>query len=316
MHFWNRERHSSFLSPVSVLAASLYVVAHVPSNLGLKPQIDMENRLVVDTFQKQKPKDILVLDEFKNPLISVDLDCVPDISHGNFVSKIIEDGFPNANVEKMNISASDLKDNYKKADLKLKKIHKEVKNGKNIDAINISMGADVAFDEFNKFSGMDISSENLASKAREIKDYLLLNKDKKIKLAGIGKSDIAGIVSFIDNIDSLSSKGAKVYVSAGNSGDDAFNLFSLIDNSTSVGALNSCGEKASYSCDNSLVTRWENGDVECKKVDGGISWTDDNNVDIEKKNISNIATIPPLLDIRGTSFASPRALVKDLKKEN
>lgn len=282
-------------------------------NRSPKPPIKIADKIVADTFSKQKPKNILVLDDFKEICVPIDIDLVPDVQHGFVVSRIIEKGLPNANVKKINIPK---KEEFCKASSKkhalMGGVLKEIKNGKKYDAINISMGIPMPFNEFSKQTGIELTPENLASKARVVKDYLIKNSDKSLYN---GKSDsvkIGSVVNFIDDLDSISSKGAKVYVAAGNSGKRSFNLLSLIDNSISVGALGPRGRKASYSADNSLVSRWKNDALKINKTGDGFNFSGGSDSDIGFEYTSNYFRLSGF-PLHGTSFSAPKVLVEDLK---
>lgn len=312
MTFLDRYGHSLV---TSILGGSFAIATPfvIPTNPNFEPKSGIENSIAKDTFQHEAPKNILVLDHFSEPDISVDIDLVSDITHGEVVSKIIEKGLPNANVEKMHVPSDAIQSDFNKLGQNLTQIFHDTKQGtKKYDAINISLGIEMTFDEAKKRFGIILTPENIASKARELKDSLLA---KRTERKCYDDKMYSNAINVIDDLDSISSTGTKVYVAAGNSMNEKINLFSLIDNSVSVGALTPNNTKSFYTADNSLVNRWENGTLNMKKLNGGITWTDDNTPDIEKKHISNIFQKASVFPIVGTSFASPRAIVKDLKEE-
>lgn len=293
------------------LAASMIC----PTNFDYKPKIEMENRLIVDTFQREKPKNILVLDNFTTPAISLDMDRVSDISHGNVVSQIIENGLPNTNVEKMDFKTRTPDENQDQKVQELMNIFYDTKQGKKkYEAINISIGPLTKFKTLSEKTKQAINPKNLASKTREIKDYFL---ERRYQQTNNDEDELLrNATNIMDALDSISSTGTKIYVAAGNHGTKEFNFFSLIDNAIVVGALDNENQKAIYTTDNTTVNRWKNGSLEIKKVGNGLTWTNNETPDIEGENLSNAFQIPAIFAIRGTSFASPKALVEDIKKEN
>ena len=121
-------------------------------------------------------------------------------------------------------------------------------------------------------------------------------------------------MGFVDCMDSLSARGTKVYVGAGNGGKEVFNVLSLIDNSITVGAVDSVGEKTYYTCDNSLVNRWEKGALPFKKTENGYQIKFDKSIkNIDKKNTTSFWHHSPIRNLQGTSYACPRAIVADFK---
>lgn len=313
MTFLDRHGHALI---TSILGGSFAIATPfvIPTNSNFEPKVGIENNIGNDTFQRERNKNILILDSFSEPDISVDIDLVNDVSHGEVVSKIIEKGLPNASVEKIDFPSNAISDDYSELGKNLTRIFQDIKQGnKKYDAINISLGIEMTFNEAKKRFGIILTPENIASKAKELKDSLLA---KRTERKCFDDRMYSNAINIIDNLDSISSTGTKVYVAAGNSMNEKINLFSLIDNSVSVGALNSNNEKSFYTADNSLVNKWENGTLNIKKADGGITWTDNNTPDIEKKHISNIFQKASVFPIVGTSFAAPRAIVNDFKEGN
>ena len=293
------------------LFVSSYLLTLIPKQCNV-PVVKSVDRIIADSCVNAKTKNIVVLDNFKKTNVHIDYDLIPDVPHGVVVSKIIENGLPNSNIKKINVPLA--KKFYESDNRKniINPLLKDIKNGKKYDAINISMGIHMSFEKFVEQTGINVTAENLSSKAREIKDYLLKHPNKSLYNGRPDSVKIAPTIDFIDGLDSISSKGTKIFISAGNEGADSFNFLSLVDNSINVGALNSLNKKSLYSADNSLVNRWASGIVEIKKVKNGFSLTEDKKPDIESKNTTGLFKIPSGI-LTGTSFSAPNALVKDLK---
>ena len=309
MGFWKTARR---LNNIFILG---YWSVTMPKQCSVPIQ-PVRDRIVQTTMKGIKPKNILVIDEFKRNNVSLDLDSRGELAHGFMTSKIIEDGLPNANVYKKDIGNPFLEsDNYIKDSI-AEPILKDMRAGKRYDAANISLGVEVGFDDLSEMLGEEITSKNIASKKRKVKDYLLNNPDKTVKRQLlVFKCKSKDIMPLVDCMDSLSSKGTKVFVSAGNDGKNKFNLLSLIDNSITVGALDKKGGKTYYTEDHSLVKRWAKGNIPLKKTDNGYQIQFDKSTkDIEKSQTTGFWHATLKNDIEGTSFSAPRALVEELNK--
>lgn len=303
---------------IKTIAGSICAAAMISCSPNRPPKqpIKIVDRIVADSFAKENPKNILVIDDFHEENVNVDLDFFPDAPHGYITSKIIENGLPDSNVKKIDIPMGN--GFYEKSKDKhaiFGPIFDDIKEGKNYDAVNLSIGVPMPFEEFSKQTGIQVDKESLKSKVREIKDYLIKNPNKSLYNKTQDSVKIGSVVNFIDDLDSISSKGAKIYVAAGNSGKENFNMISLIDNSVSVGAVDYMGGKAVYSADNSLVTRWVNDVLQVKNTDKGYNFTGGDGTDIEYEYTTSLFRLPGF-SLQGTSYSAPKALVEDMKKTN
>lgn len=279
-----------------------------------KPPVD---RIITeDVFSNlNPPKTIFVADNFKRITICADADILPDITHGHATSSLIEQGVKNANVIKKNVSPSvvDIISNRDKLVRNFDTLFNSIAQSvdKKFDAINLSCGFDMKIQDLAKELKMNLSAENLASKKQEIKKALV-NYQGKCKIYSQPLKEIAKLINLLD---SISRKGTKIYISAGNKGKEYLNLINLTNDAINVGALDSKGQKASYSADNSLINRWENGDIFFKKVEGGYDITGDGKADIEFNQVAlPIKLKASPFKASGTSFSCPRAIVEDLNK--
>ncbi len=279
---------------------------------GLRQEIKVVDRLVNKTEVVQKNiKNIWVVDNFEYSGVDINGDLLADVSHGFVTSSIIEKGLPFANVFKKNIFQNSSNDSVaKRLDFVLDSALKKIKKGEKIDAINLSIGFDVPYESLSLEVGKKLTPENIKEHSKSIKSFMKRRRSFKIKTRPMKR-----LAKVLDKMDSLSAKGVKIYVASGNSYDMKFNLLTLADDIVNVGALTKRGKKALYSDKNSLINRWEKGVVTPKRAGRGYDITDDGLVDVKKDETTALFRINwPWLGIDGTSFAAPRAIVKDFSK--
>lgn len=294
------------------LCGALAVSAPKHCSVPIQP---MQDRIVsAKSIKDTSVKDILVLDCFKDNNISIDIDNRGDISHGYLTSKIIEDGLPNANVYKKSIPDILIGQYEHIKDSITTPLFKEMRAGKKYDAVNLSIGKEMTFEDMSEMVGEEITPKNIASKKRKIKNFLINNPDYTVATDYLFfKTKAKEITEFINCMDSLSARGTKIYVSAGNGGKESFNLLSLIDNSITVGALDKDGKKAYYSTDHSLVKKWENGIIPLKKTKYGYQLKFDNSTKDIKEHQTTGFWHACIGNKKGTSYSCPRAIVEDFR---
>ncbi len=290
---------------------TLVVTAPKHCSVPLQP---MEDRIVSQVSKGKPAKDILVIDCFKDNNIDIDIDMKGDIPHGYLTSKIIEDGLPNANVYKKSIPDVFIGQYEHIKDSVTTPLFKEMRAGKKYDAVNLSLGKEMTFEDMSDMVGEEITPKNVASKRRKIKNFLINNPDYTVATDYFFlKTKAKEITEIINCMDSLSARGTKIYVAAGNSGKENFNLLSLIDNSITVGALDKNGKKAYYSTDHSLVKKWKKGIIPLKKTANGYKLKFDNSTkDIKEDETTGFWHVS-IENKRGTSYSCPRAIVDDFK---
>lgn len=279
---------------------------------GMKQEIKVVDRLVNKSELVQKNvKNIWVIDNFQYPAVDVNGDLLADVSHGFVTSSIIEKGLPFANVFKKNIFQKASHDSVaKRLDLVLDSALHKIKKGEKIDAINLSMGYSVPYESLSIEMGMKLTPENIKEHSKAVKSIMKKRRSFRIKTEPMKR-----LAKVLDKMDSLSAKGVKIYIASGNSYDLKFNLLTLADDVVSVGALTKRGKKACYSDRNSIINRWEKGVVSPKRAGNGFDITGDGIADVKKNETTALFRINwPWLGFDGTSFASPRAIVKDLSK--
>ena len=262
-----------------------------------------------NTSEDISKKYILVLDDFDEKDLHINDDDTCDITHGELVSKIIESELPEYDVDKIDAHVHCTSDSFFKHRLFDRILH----GGKKYDAANVSVGAHISFNELSERTGIDVTRENVAEKAKEIKAYLKKHpKDYLMKGNIFLDAEMGGIADFLDGLDSLSAKGTKIYVSTCNEGPRYLNLVSLADGAIVVGAADSLDTKY-YSSENSLVRRHFNDTVKITKTQNGYSIDGGKTTAFKNTEVSKGSNKPYPRTYEGASFATPRVLVSDLK---
>lgn len=284
----------------------------------------LENKLKTNKFHTkvmQKPvdnfkttdKNIAIIDDFAKPSVFIDFDFEPDVSHGNVVKRLIEEGLPTAKIDCFDYGGAGIgAQDWQNTNIHLDEILTKIKDGKKYDAINLSLGNAISFEELSKDMDVNITPENVAQKKDVIKKWL--NSPQSIS------PKIGIIAEIINKLDKLSEKKVQVYVAAGNAGKDSFNILTIVNGAKVVGCLEKDGSKDSDSADNSLVNDWKLGVLNVKKLTdssgrSGFDYTGDGSIDIYCDQTTSFIKWSNPFDISGTSFSAPKALVDDLKKK-
>lgn len=116
------------------------------AKVGLYHQIDVGQSI-------DKRKRIAIVDDFTNKSVFIDADFKPDLTHGEVVSRFLEEGLPDAELVRFKGHCIKATDDEMPSDEEnicflrsiseqLDKILQDIKNGKTYDAINISLGFD------------------------------------------------------------------------------------------------------------------------------------------------------------------------------
>lgn len=168
---------------------------------------------------------------------------------------------------------------------------------------------------------------------KELKAYKLKQKQRGIP---------DDFPAYFRRLEEMNQRGIPVFQSAGNTMSSSVNLLSFANGVTSVGALDKNGKKTDYSSDNSLVTRWEQGNYPIKQIFGkkgdilGYNVTGGQQVEIPlskttgrppsgklllsnnlKTSLTPTETPQPIVvgEKLGTSFAAPTAVGKFLRQK-
>ena len=200
----------------------------------------------------------------------------------------------------------------------MKELAKSLVDGEKIDAVNLSMAETVKINNLAKVTGLPLTKENLSQYKNEIRKWFENSNLPEIKDCN----------EELESIEKITAGGIPFYVAAGNEGDKFVNLYSFAKGVTTVGALKEDRKtKTDYTVDNSLVDQWEQGDYPIKKIKDkkghliGYDINGDNEPEIlakdNSRNKSHLSALiyPLIKKERGTSFAAPTALGKDLRKK-
>lgn len=299
--------------PAAVICGAIGYVRVAPS---AKQDIPIQDRIVVDRFEDSKKRiNVHVIDGFSQDRVDIDGDFLPDVSHGFVTSKIIERELPNANVYKHNIhNDSNSLPDWEKVDSVLSLLLKKVESKEHIDAINMSIGIDVPYDNFSKeVLGGKLKPKNL-KKNRLALRKLLKNDSSKYIVDKLGMIRVSLIDSVLTKLDTFAKKGTKIFIASGNEHNSSFNILTLGDGVYSVSAKHSNGGCSNYSNNNSITNRWGNGDIHIVKTKDGYDITGDGKTDI-KYNETTCPFKTTASNLEGTSFAAPRGLCDEFKKQ-
>ena len=323
---WQKKSFTDFMVVMRIFPATIksryLVIAGAVATIATVPlkELSRPDFQVKDSFTEcvNNPKTIVVVDDFVHKDVTVDCDFIGDISHGEVSSFLLEQGLPNANILKRNIFPP--RRRAKKApvlenlDTLCRSMLNDIREGKKFDAINLSLGFSIPYPVISREFGKQITPENIRYYAKDIKQYLKTNPDKEFSvIASYPKSILASV---LDKLDTLSSKGVKIYHAGGNSSDSHVCFLSLVDDVFNVGALDKRGRQAIYSNKSSLVNRWENGVVKSEMKEEGYDITGDGKVDVPFKRATSWFKLQmPYMKLEGTSFAVPRAIIKDFSQE-
>ena len=279
--------------------------------------VDFRITQAQDTDALMQPR-IAVIDDFTEKTMDFDADGIPDSTHGDRVFRFLEEGLPDANLVKFDLNDY-INPEYEpfqgpQIENVLKKLVSDVKNGVHYDAVNISMSHDVEYECEKCIPG--ITPENLKDNYEQIRAYLKQGYfDQKIADNNVSL------------IEELINAGVKVYIGAGNKGNNAYNAYGLAKGAIIVGSTKSDGTKSDFSADNSLVNKWARGSFPVAVTQDGIDYTADGTTDVRFEDLSSIGengneqakeafiNFAKGRFIRGTSYAVPNAVVNDFKTE-
>ena len=243
--------------------------------------------------------------------VDLDGDNIGDMVHGNVVANLIDSVLG----DKALITCYDITGDDSKIISSLKSILSDIQSGKcKYDAVNMSLSQRITYSDLSKILGVKITNDNISQYQTQIRNWL------KQEVQDDGDYALAGqAVSLIEQIEAA---GCDVYISAANctdGTDDEINLFTLAQNSSSVGALDTDNKVASFSFNNSLIDDWMLGEVEVHKIYNGSSFSGfdlngDGKVDIDGSYGSDKGKNKKNGWILGTSFSSPLQLIYDLQK--
>ena len=300
----NITRHFGKTISATILAAGLYACSN-----GVQPSQKLQDRIVSNvetTGQVNYPK-VLVIDCFEKKVVPINNDSDLDVSHGEVVSKILEEKLPNADIYKRNVESLLSSNISANLDTLFSGI---LKRNEKFDAINMSLGVDISFNKLSELLGFEITSKNVANLKDRIRDSLANSK------YNFENESLACIAENLNKMDLITANGSKIYVAAGNYGENVFNLYSLANGIDVVGGFDWFENLKNDFAKNSLITRYELAEFPIEKLDDGFDITFDDKTDFKFGEMANSynATKEPFVDgLVGTSFAAPSAIIKDLE---
>ncbi len=233
-----------------------------------------------------KPKTVVIIDKFSEAAYYIadgnfNIPQIPYIPHGQMVARYAFVNNPFANYIFVDMQKESNKEGGS-INLAFKNL---VNKYQNADEINFSW-ADIYPNEFFKyFVGKNCHDySNIAAEA--IRNFADNDETKNIF------ADIEDTSEIIDTINKLSNAGIKVFISAGNGGDESFNIVLLAKSVEGVGSLDENGRLSDFSSSRKgdLTRHFEQGEYTIKAVKDGINYTGGNHCDFN----CNLSVIFPL----------------------
>ncbi len=242
-----------------------------------------------------------VVDSFQQKKVDLDGDAIPDVSHGEavtrYVSSAVESHGKNAVFETFDKNKKDVASQFDD-------LASQIRGGKLFDGINVSLTLPVPVVGKDGQVKKSASGEpvwgpaNPANVSRLVymkepqKQAALEKAIKNGDLTADQKRDIVnvfmGLPSFssFDNLaKAAEEKGIPLSLAAGNTKEE-LNLFSLLPSVTAVGSLNANGKESAYSSRSTHVTAHAQGVYNSRTVAGGFDITADGKADFSPKDLS------------------------------
>lgn len=259
------------------------------------------------TIGGHQPKTFAIIDSFNKKNVDIDSDEKPDVSHGEIVEKMLLTEQPDAKIIRYDVSHDKVPGatNPDRVYDALTDVARRIDSGEKIDGVNYSASDDQKINIIGIWVKGRLTKNNIADKKEEIKNnFHKLPENKTVKA-----------------LEKVASKGTPVYIPSGNKSSDNYNLLGVAKGVTQVGSTNDKGEKEKYSGNNSDVKTWAQGTykVNFLKNDSGkitgYDYTGDGKMDLPAEESTTKGDIDKIRDfgksIKGTSYASPRALGRD-----
>lgn len=214
----------SVIDPTSLNASDVYVKnGSTISKYDLKAGSTIGNYTIDTGTKKTTDKDnnpnqyhVAVIDDFDTPIISEDSSDTSEntIAHGDIVRALISSDDPTAAETTTKTDSKSLNYNlgsamsYTDILTYLKDIEQRVSKGEDIDAVNMSLGVSITFEELG-LSGYKLADLDKPAVAQKVVDAL--------KTTGYSQ-----VVDIINQVSKMASEGMEFYISSGNDGDDTY----------------------------------------------------------------------------------------------
>ena len=233
------------------------------------------------------------------------------IPHGKIVSKIMTKGLE----DKVGVLALDSTPKSKTEWVAMKEALDELvklkKSGKDIKALNLSVGASVTFDEITEKAGTIVTADVIKNQFDKILNSLRNSKDQKD----------TNIFEMIKSINELVDEGVQVYLSSGNNGSSGFDLLALSRAQHIVGAEDYANATKAF------VNETAKGVYKFKILfdrDGSLKSAISDEIKFDSSDVSKVSKLGSFMSkffgeteatICGTSFSCPAKLNSDMKKK-
>ncbi len=296
------------------------------SNGAAAPSVAKPNTAPASTNAAADTKRVVVIDSFDKKSVDVNGDGKADVSHGEFVSRLVEQtgAAKGKKFEAVRVQM-DQKNGGTDFEATFNKMTARIKSGEKIDGINLSQTLSCPlFDANGKQTGSGSPSPENIAKGAYPKDA---SKQAEFIKAGHSpagysaaqKSDAkaffeknfnSSLPAYKNMLAAAQAKNIPVTVSAGNE-PGHLNPFTLYEPSIAVGSSNgrAANGKSSFTSGVSPTDTYAPGDLNSRKVAGGIDVTGDGKADFKTSELSHGR--PALAGVLGKSYDSVKASPAD-----
>lgn len=284
--------------------------------------------------------------------MTMDGDETADASHGEVVSRFIQEQVPNARIEPVDIATNG---NILGIFTEMgNQIQADLAAGRpSIQAVNISQETLLSdpqthstvndengkprpnsIADLSRVTGLEITPENIgdAEMRQQIRARLdeMYNNPPAADTAGLNSEaqflryNYTEWVPYIQALEGITSQGVPIYMSAGNHGGDQINMFTLADGVITIAAGDANQQLLPGFTNNGLVDRVAQGAFDVQPVfdanNGqllGVDYTGDGTLDLPADRLSSLEGMTPgqaINGIAGSSFASPLSLAEDFRR--
>jgi len=217
----------------------------------------------ITNFATGKTPVVAIIDNYETKTINIDGSGVKDLSHGELVQSIVESTRPGTKIISINdrTGTNTYKENVITA---FNKLAEQIKNGEQIDAVNLSSGDDFPIDGLARETGLPLTPGNISEYRSAIREWI--KNPVPSEIANYTPKQKTNIISFynekneiLEAIEAVTKKGVKVNISGSNGGPNSLNLNTFAEGVDGIGATNYIGEKTSYTPIHSMITRYRQG---------------------------------------------------------
>lgn len=189
--------------------------------------------------EKLPHKRYVVIDTFESKDMDIDGDGKDDISHGEFIARLIKSLNPKAEAIKLDEGKLSDGDKYFTYWDDLVKQIKELRP----DGVNRSTGGSLGYPGTSKLLDEPITKDNFMSRLGPFRQYLEQQDDQHSKF----------FLFIVNHLEELTKNGIKVFNSGGNKGIKFFNFESVAEGVNIVGSTDARGNLLECSADNARM---------------------------------------------------------------